>query len=106
MEFFVDATRCIGLRDGETGFLVPPNDPAATAAAIDRVLSDPAGRRRAAGGRRGRPGRGRYREHYQIGAEAIGSDDPARLVEWLVSDAGRWVVGQVLSTEGGFRRWD
>lgn len=31
-------------------------------------------------------------------------DDPARLVEWLVSDAGRWVVGQVLSTEGGFRR--
>jgi len=32
-------------------------------------------------------------------------DDPARLVAWLVSDAGRWVVGQVLSTEGGFRRW-
>ncbi|MBD7919833.1 SDR family oxidoreductase [Cellulomonas sp. Sa3CUA2] len=31
-------------------------------------------------------------------------DDPARLIEWLVSDAGRWVVGQVLSTEGGFRR--
>ncbi|MPV36541.1 SDR family oxidoreductase [Georgenia subflava] len=32
-------------------------------------------------------------------------DDPARLVAWLVSDEGRWVVGQVLSTEGGFRRW-
>lgn len=32
-------------------------------------------------------------------------DDPARLVAWLVSDAGRWVVGQVISTEGGFRRW-
>ncbi|MBO0919219.1 SDR family oxidoreductase [Cellulomonas sp. zg-ZUI222] len=32
-------------------------------------------------------------------------DDPARLIAWLVSDAGRWVVGQVLSTEGGFRRW-
>lgn len=31
-------------------------------------------------------------------------DDPARLIAWLVSDAGRWVVGQVLSTEGGFRR--
>lgn len=31
-------------------------------------------------------------------------DDPARLVAWLVSDEGRWVVGQVLSTEGGFRR--
>ena len=32
-------------------------------------------------------------------------DDPARLVAWLVSDEGRWMVGQVLSTEGGFRRW-
>jgi 3-oxoacyl-[acyl-carrier protein] reductase len=32
-------------------------------------------------------------------------DDPARLVAWLVSDEGRWVVGQVLNTEGGFRRW-
>ncbi|MBT0993724.1 SDR family oxidoreductase [Cellulomonas sp. DKR-3] len=31
-------------------------------------------------------------------------DDPARLIAWLVSDEGRWVVGQVLSTEGGFRR--
>ena len=32
-------------------------------------------------------------------------DDPARLVEWLVSDEGRWVTGQVLNTEGGFARW-
>ena len=32
-------------------------------------------------------------------------DDPARLVAWLVSDEGRWMVGQVLHTEGGFRRW-
>lgn len=32
-------------------------------------------------------------------------DDPARLIAWLVSDEGRWVVGQTLSTEGGFRRW-
>lgn len=31
-------------------------------------------------------------------------DDPARLIAWLLSDEGRWVVGQVLSTEGGFRR--
>lgn len=31
-------------------------------------------------------------------------DDPARLIAWLVSDEGRWVVGQVLSTEGGFQR--
>lgn len=32
-------------------------------------------------------------------------DDPARLIAWLVGDEGRWMVGQVLSTEGGFRRW-
>ncbi len=32
-------------------------------------------------------------------------DDPARLIAWLFSDEGRWMVGQVLSTEGGFRRW-
>jgi len=32
-------------------------------------------------------------------------DDPARLIAWLVSDEGEWVVGQVLSSEGGFRRW-
>lgn len=31
-------------------------------------------------------------------------DDPARLVAWLVSDEGRWMSGQVISTEGGFRR--
>ncbi len=31
-------------------------------------------------------------------------DDPARLIAWLVSDEGRWIVGQVLSSEGGFRR--
>lgn len=32
-------------------------------------------------------------------------DDPARLIAWLVSDDGEWVVGQVISSEGGFRRW-
>jgi 3-oxoacyl-[acyl-carrier protein] reductase len=31
-------------------------------------------------------------------------EDPARLIGWLVSDEGRWVVGQVLNSEGGFRR--
>jgi len=31
-------------------------------------------------------------------------DDPARLISWLVGDEGRWMVGQVLSSEGGFRR--
>ena len=34
-----------------------------------------------------------------------GPDDPARLTAWLVSDDGQWVVGQVLSSEGGFRRY-
>lgn len=33
-------------------------------------------------------------------------DDPARLISWLVSDDARWVVGQIISTEGGFRRWN
>jgi 3-oxoacyl-[acyl-carrier protein] reductase len=31
-------------------------------------------------------------------------DDPARLIAWLATDEARWVVGQVISTEGGFRR--
>ncbi len=31
-------------------------------------------------------------------------DDPARLIAWLVSDEAAWVIGQVISTEGGFRR--
>lgn len=32
-------------------------------------------------------------------------DDPARLIDWLVGDEGRWMTGQVLNTEGGFARW-
>jgi 3-oxoacyl-[acyl-carrier protein] reductase len=32
-------------------------------------------------------------------------DDAARLVLWLCSDDGAWVTGQVLDSEGGFRRW-
>jgi len=31
-------------------------------------------------------------------------DDAARLVAWLCSDEGRWITGQVLDSEGGFRR--
>jgi 3-oxoacyl-[acyl-carrier protein] reductase len=30
-------------------------------------------------------------------------DDVGRLVAWLLSDEGRWVVGQVLTSDGGFR---
>jgi 3-oxoacyl-[acyl-carrier protein] reductase len=29
--------------------------------------------------------------------------DPARLISWLVTDDARWIVGQVLTTDGGFR---
>ncbi|HET8946517.1 MAG TPA: glycosyltransferase family 4 protein [Candidatus Polarisedimenticolia bacterium] len=39
------------VREGETGFVVPPRDPARLAEAIDRLLADPAGAR--AMGRRG-----------------------------------------------------
>jgi len=38
------------------------------------------------------------------GGRAGQPDDPARLIAWLVTDDGAWVVGQVLNTEGGFRR--
>jgi 3-oxoacyl-[acyl-carrier protein] reductase len=31
-------------------------------------------------------------------------DDPARLIAWLISDDGEWMAGQVLNSEGGFRR--
>jgi 3-oxoacyl-[acyl-carrier protein] reductase len=32
-------------------------------------------------------------------------DDAARLVVWLCSDDGRWITGQTIDSEGGFRRW-
>jgi 3-oxoacyl-[acyl-carrier protein] reductase len=31
-------------------------------------------------------------------------DDPARLIAWLTTDEASWITGQVLNTEGGFRR--
>jgi 3-oxoacyl-[acyl-carrier protein] reductase len=31
-------------------------------------------------------------------------DDAARLVTWLCSDDARWVTGQTIDSEGGFRR--
>jgi 3-oxoacyl-[acyl-carrier protein] reductase len=33
-------------------------------------------------------------------------DDPARLIAWLVTDEAAWITGQVINSEGGFRRWD
>jgi 3-oxoacyl-[acyl-carrier protein] reductase len=33
-------------------------------------------------------------------------DDPARLIAWLATDEAAWITGQVISTEGGFRRQD
>ncbi len=32
-------------------------------------------------------------------------DDAARLVVWLCSDDARWITGQTINSEGGFRRW-
>jgi len=32
-------------------------------------------------------------------------DDPARLIAWLTTDEARWITGQVINSEGGFRRW-
>jgi 3-oxoacyl-[acyl-carrier protein] reductase len=33
-------------------------------------------------------------------------DDPAPVIAWLATDEAAWITGQVISTEGGFRRWD
>ena len=33
-------------------------------------------------------------------------DDAARLVAWLCTDDGAWITGQVINSEGGFRRFD
>jgi 3-oxoacyl-[acyl-carrier protein] reductase len=32
-------------------------------------------------------------------------NDAARLVTWLCSEDARWITGQVIDSEGGFRRW-
>ncbi|MGX1798594.1 SDR family oxidoreductase, partial [Streptomyces albidoflavus] len=31
-------------------------------------------------------------------------DDPARLLSWLATDEAGWITGQVIDSEGGFRR--
>jgi 3-oxoacyl-[acyl-carrier protein] reductase len=33
-------------------------------------------------------------------------DDPARLIAWLATDDAAWITGQVINSEGGFRRFD
>jgi 3-oxoacyl-[acyl-carrier protein] reductase len=33
-------------------------------------------------------------------------DDAARLVAWLCTDDGAWITGQVVNSEGGFRRFN
>jgi 3-oxoacyl-[acyl-carrier protein] reductase len=33
-------------------------------------------------------------------------DDPARLIAWLTTDEAAWITGQVINSEGGFRRGD
>lgn len=38
------------------------------------------------------------------GGRLPSTDDPARLICWLLTDDAAWVTGQVISTEGGFRR--
>jgi 3-oxoacyl-[acyl-carrier protein] reductase len=44
------------------------------------------------------------RRHFPQGRWGV-PDDPARLIAWLVTDDAAWITGQVISTEGGFRRW-
>ncbi|MBV9792571.1 MAG: SDR family oxidoreductase [Actinobacteria bacterium] len=33
-------------------------------------------------------------------------EDPARLIGWLVTGDGGWITGQIINSEGGFRRGD
>ena len=43
------------------------------------------------------------RQHFPSGRWGQ-PDDPARLICWLVTDDAAWITGQVLASEGGFRR--
>ncbi len=75
----VVATRCGGpeevVADGETGFIVPPRDPEATAAAVLKLLSDPA-----LAARMGAAGRKRVEHHFT--AEAY-----TRRIEAVIEEA-------------------
>ncbi|MZF83685.1 SDR family oxidoreductase [Streptomyces sp. SID5643] len=49
-------------------------------------------------------------EHYDAVAARFPSgrwgmpDDPARLIAWLATDEAGWITGEVVNSEGGFRR--
>jgi len=45
------------------------------------------------------------RRHFPQGRWGT-TDDPARLIAWLATDEAAWITGQVITTEGGFRRFD
>ena len=45
------------------------------------------------------------RRHSPLGRWGV-PDDPARLIAWLVTDDAAWITGQVINSEGGFRRQD
>jgi 3-oxoacyl-[acyl-carrier protein] reductase len=45
------------------------------------------------------------RRHFPQGRWGL-PDDPARLIAWLATDDAAWITGQVINSEGGFRRWD
>jgi 3-oxoacyl-[acyl-carrier protein] reductase len=47
----------------------------------------------------------RVRRHFPQGRWGV-PDDPARLIAWLATDEAAWLTGQVINSEGGFRRWD
>jgi 3-oxoacyl-[acyl-carrier protein] reductase len=45
------------------------------------------------------------RRHFPQGRWGM-PDDPARLIAWLATDEAAWITGQIINTEGGFRRFD
>ena len=32
-------------------------------------------------------------------------EDPARLIAWLLTEDAAWITGQIINSEGGFKRW-
>jgi 3-oxoacyl-[acyl-carrier protein] reductase len=45
------------------------------------------------------------RRHFPQGRWGM-PDDPARLIAWLATDEAAWITGQIINSEGGFRRFD